>query len=64
VTDVSAGKNESFESLLRRFNKKIQQSGVLSDLKQSESFEKPSSKRKRKEAAGKRRSNKTPGQEK
>jgi small subunit ribosomal protein S21 len=56
LADVVAQENESFESLLRRFNKKVQQEGVLSELRRREFFEKPSVKRKRKEAAKKRKS--------
>jgi small subunit ribosomal protein S21 len=56
LADVVSQENESFESLLRRFNKKVQQEGVLSELRRREFFEKPSVKRKRKEAAKKRKS--------
>jgi len=38
---------ESVENLLRRFNRKVLQSGVLSTAKQSQYFEKPMSKRDR-----------------
>jgi len=55
VTDVVASENESFESLLRRFSKKVQQAGVLSEARRREHYEKPSDKRKRK-AAKRRRS--------
>ena len=53
MTGVVAGNNESFESILRRFNKKVQQSGILGEIRHREYFEKPSVKRKRKEAAKK-----------
>jgi small subunit ribosomal protein S21 len=56
VTGVNASENENFESLLKRFNKRVQQSGILSEVRQGEYFEKPSVKRKRKEAAKKRNS--------
>ena len=55
MTGVVAGDNESFESLLKRFNKRVQQSGILSEIRHREYFEKPSVKRKRKEAARKRK---------
>ncbi len=55
MTGVRAGNNESFESLLKRFNKRVQQDRVLAEIRQREYFEKPSVKRKRKEAARKRR---------
>ena len=56
MTGVFAGDNESFESLLKRLNKRVQQAGILSDIRHGEYFEKPSIKRKRKEAAKKRKS--------
>lgn len=42
---------ESFENLLRRFNRKVQQSGRLTVVKQSQFFEKPPTKRQRREKA-------------
>lgn len=38
---------ESTENLLRRFNRKVQQSGVVAVVKQNQFFEKPISKRER-----------------
>ncbi len=55
MTTVIAGNNESFESLLKRFNKRVQQAGILSEIRHREYFEKPSVKRKRKEAAKRRK---------
>jgi small subunit ribosomal protein S21 len=60
LADVVSQENESFESLLRRFNKRVQQEGVLSELRRREFFEKPSIKRKRKDAAKKRKSTRPP----
>lgn len=59
MADVVAGENESFESLLKRFNKRVQQAGILSEIRHGEYFEKPSVKRKRKEAAKRRKSART-----
>ena len=56
MSNVVAGEHESFESLLRRFNKRVQQDGVLAEVRHREYYEKPSIKRKRKEAASKRKS--------
>ncbi len=56
VAQVNADGNESLESLLRRFNKKVQQEGILSEVRRREHYEKPSIKRKRKEAAKRRKS--------
>jgi ribosomal protein S21 len=38
---------ESVENLLRRFNRKVQQSGAIATVKQAQYFEKPLSKRER-----------------
>jgi small subunit ribosomal protein S21 len=42
---------ESPENLLRRFNRKVQQAGVLAVVKQSQFFEKPPTKRERRAKA-------------
>jgi small subunit ribosomal protein S21 len=42
------GENESIDSALRRFKKKIQKAGILSEIKRRERYEKPSLRRKRK----------------
>ena len=54
MAEVKASENESFESLLRRFNKKVQQTGVLSELRRRKHYEKPSVRRNRKKEAKKR----------
>jgi len=57
LSEIQVGENESIESALKRFKKKIQKAGILSEIKRRERYEKPSVKRKRKaEAARKRRS--------
>jgi len=55
VANVVARENESFEGLLKRFNKKVQQDRIRAEIRQHEYFEKPSVKRKRKKAAKKRK---------
>ena len=57
MAEVVAGNNESFESLLKRFNKRVQQNGILAETRRREYYEKPSLKRKLKEAAKRRKSN-------
>lgn len=42
---------ESVENLLRRFNRKVQQSGVLTTLKERQYFEKPLSRNERRKKA-------------
>jgi small subunit ribosomal protein S21 len=54
LAEVIAGQEESFDSLLKRFNRKVQQDGILAELRRREHYEKPSVKRKRKKAAKKR----------
>ena len=54
LAEVRVGENETFESALRRFNKKIHQSGILAEARRREHYEKPSVKRKRKEAKRKK----------
>lgn len=49
---------ESVENLLRRFNRKVQQSGVLATVKQIQYFEKPLSKVERRKRAILRRERK------
>ena len=57
LSEVQVGENESIENALKRFKKKIQKAGILSEIKRRERYEKPSVKRKRKsEIARKRRS--------
>jgi small subunit ribosomal protein S21 len=55
VAFVKAKYNESIDSLLRRFKKAVEKSGILSDLKKHEFFEKPSVKRKKKQIAARKR---------
>lgn len=49
---------ESLENLLRRFNKKVQQSGVLGVARRKKYFEKPLSKREQREIAIRKRARK------
>ena len=45
MVEVKKKDGESFESLLRRFNRRIQQSGVLVRARKTRFFEAPKSKR-------------------
>jgi len=51
ITVTRKDSKESFENLLRRFNRKVQQSGVVATVKQGQYFEKPISKRDRRKKA-------------
>ena len=44
---VQVQPNESIDSALKRFNMRLQQSGVLRTLKEHSAYEKPSEKRRR-----------------
>jgi small subunit ribosomal protein S21 len=54
MVEVKRKENESFESLLRRFNRKIQQSGVLVRARRIRFFEPERSKNLQKVAARRR----------
>jgi small subunit ribosomal protein S21 len=56
VAEVIVGQNETFEAALRRFTKRVQQDGILAEARRREHFEKPSVRRKKKEAAKRRKS--------
>ena len=60
MAKVVARENESFESLLKRFNKKVQQDRIRAEMRRHEYFEKPSVKRKRKKAAKQRKAAREP----
>lgn len=49
---------ESVENILRRFSRKVQQAGILTTAKQGQYFEKPLSKRERRQKAIVRRERK------
>jgi small subunit ribosomal protein S21 len=52
---VQVREDESFENALRRFKRKVEKAGVLTELRKRQHFEKPSVKRKRKEAQAKKK---------
>lgn len=52
---VTVKEGEYIEKALRRFKKKVQDSGLLQDLRAREFYEKPTTERKRKKSAAKNR---------
>ena len=50
LSQIHVGDNESLEQALRRFTKRVQSDGILMDYRKHEYYEKPSEKRKKKEA--------------
>jgi small subunit ribosomal protein S21 len=55
MPEVIIHDDKSFDRALRRFNKKCEKAGILSDLRKHRHFEKPSEKRKRKMSAAVRK---------
>jgi small subunit ribosomal protein S21 len=55
MTEVVVHSDESFESALRRFKRKCQFDGVLTEIRKREFYERPAVKRKKKEAAAARK---------
>jgi small subunit ribosomal protein S21 len=56
MADVKLNSGESFEALLRRFNRQVQQDRILAEVRRRKHFEKPSEERRRKAAAKRRKS--------
>ncbi len=52
---VHVKEDETFENALRRFKRKCEKSGILSELKKRQHYEKPSTKRKRKAIAARKK---------
>lgn len=51
MQEVVKKDNESFENLFRRFNRRVQQSGALSQARKKQYFDKPLSKNRRRTEA-------------
>ena len=49
MAEVQVGQDETFESALKRFNRRVQMERILSEARKRSRFEKPSQKRKREE---------------
>lgn len=55
MAQVQVRQNESLDQALRRFKKQLQQSGILKEAREHEHYEKPSDKRRKAEAAARRK---------
>ncbi|WP_035288167.1 MULTISPECIES: 30S ribosomal protein S21 [Clostridiaceae] len=55
MSEIKVRENESLESALRRFKKECAKSGVLSEVRKREHYEKPSVKKKKKSEAARKR---------
>jgi small subunit ribosomal protein S21 len=56
LVEVRINEGESFESFLRRFTKRVQQEGLISETRRRQHFEPPSVLRKKQAAAKRRKS--------
>ncbi|MDP2728632.1 MAG: 30S ribosomal protein S21 [Dehalococcoidia bacterium] len=59
MAEVVLQDNETIESLLKRFNRRVRMEGIISEARHREYYEKTSVKRKKKEAAKRRKSLRT-----
>jgi small subunit ribosomal protein S21 len=58
VTEIIIREGESFETALKKFTRRVQQAGLLSEAKRRQHYEPPSVKRKRKADARERKARK------
>jgi small subunit ribosomal protein S21 len=55
MSDILLSPGDSFEIALKRFNRKIQNAGILSEARRRSHYESPQARRKRKAAVAQRR---------
>ncbi len=55
MSEIRVKDNESLDSALRRFKRQCAKSGVMSEIRKREHYEKPSVKRKKKSEAARKR---------
>ncbi|MCL6629285.1 MAG: 30S ribosomal protein S21 [Armatimonadetes bacterium] len=55
MAQVQVRPNESLDSALKRFKKELEQAGVLKEAREHQHYEKPSDKKRKAEAARKRK---------
>lgn len=58
ATIITASEGESFDSLLKRFSRKVQQDGILSEARRRGHYQKPTTRRARKQVARRRSASK------
>jgi len=59
MSEIKVGPSDSFEVALKRFNRKVQQDGILSEARRRAFYESPQARRKRKAAAHLRKMRRT-----
>lgn len=55
MAEIKVGENESLDNALRRFKRQCARSGVMSEVRKREHYEKPSVKRKKKSEAARKK---------
>ncbi|MCF6466522.1 30S ribosomal protein S21 [Clostridium sp. Cult2] len=55
MAEIKVGENESLDNALKRFKRQCARSGVLSEYRKREHYEKPSVRRKKKSEAARRK---------
>ena len=55
MSEVIVSDGESLDGALKRFNKRVQAEGILTEARRHQYYEKPSERRKKKEAARQRK---------
>ncbi len=58
MAEIKVGENESLDNALRRFKRQCARSGVMSEVRKREHYEKPSVKRKKKSEAARKKNKK------
>jgi len=58
LTQVIVGENEGLENALKRFKRKCQKDGIISDLRRKEEYVKPSVAKKEKSKAARKKAKK------
>ena len=59
MSEIKVGENETLESALKRFKRQCSRSGVMSEVRKREHYEKPSVRRKKKSEAARRKNSRT-----
>ena len=55
MSEIKVGENESLDNAIKKFKRQCARSGVLSEYRKREHYEKPSVKKKKKSEAAKRK---------
>ncbi len=55
MTEIKVSQGENIDEALRRFKRKCQRNGIISEIRRREHYEKPSEKRRKKAAQAARR---------